>query len=341
MALNITSIFAQPSSTPTIFSAMQPTVSQSLPTIFTALQSPTVAQPQSIQQILNTQSYNTKKNNFITNIANDIKYVANGQKQPKQNWEKVVAYSAQTGKPLSITLDNKNNVIANYQSANNPMENLALQDVDNIAQKIQANDKNITMLNNLSNAEYKLQDIAKYVATPTEQWQRDGVNLIQANKPMKISLDSKGNLQVQDQLTDPMNNLSPQDQKSLRAAVASIPNIIGKGTYTKSWQVDASNFAANKLPYYLDIDPITHQISAKENNATNIVPSFLNTPPYPDLGTNKQWEKDAAKMIQNKTPFYLDFSKGTPKPMELNAKNLISQLNPPTTPTANILSILA
>ena len=292
--------------------------------IFTVFKKPT----QTIDQILKGQQYNNTKNNYISNIASRIQALANGQLTPKASWEKVVGYAAQTGKPLSISFDSKNQPQADVQLASDFMQMNVLKDIDTISQKLQANQKNTKMLNELSNSEFTISSVASGLIQPTADWQTQGAALLNAGKPFNTYLDTNGNIAVQDQLLDPMTNLDAGSQKILRHAVATIPSIISNQTYTQSWQVDAYEFNKQKTPYHLNIDPITKQISAVENSAANIVPSFLKDPPYPDLKLDTQWKKDAASMIKSGKAFTVDFTNNKTSVKEINAKNLINILNP-------------
>jgi hypothetical protein len=165
------------------------------------------------------------------------------------------------------------------------------------------------------------------------------------HQPFKISLDSTGNLQVTEQLTDSMSDLTPTQQTLLRKAVETIPGMISKDTPTTSWQIDAQNYDSAGIPYYLDIDPVTNKISAKENSADNITSSFLKTEPYPDIGDNTALLKQVATYVKKKQAYFLDFdSTGKIVAKALTATNLekYNQTSTTTSSTAgSIVSLFA
>jgi len=215
----------------------------------------------------------------------------------------------------------------------------AMTDIATMAGKIEANAKNSTWLADLSGAGNDLSLIHSGALTPQSSWEQQGALLMETHQPFKISLDSTGNLQVTGQLTDPMTDLTPTQATLLRKAVETIPSMINNNTPTTSWQIDAQNYDQSGVPYYLDIDPITNRISAKQDSGTNITPDFMNTPPYPDVGDNTPLLKQAATFIQNKQAFLLDFdTTGKIVAKALTATNLEKYNNPSQTPSSGALS---
>ena len=269
----------------------------------------------SIQSILNQQKVTAQTNSIYANVAAHVTALQNGQIQPTNDWEKVTDYAAQTGQPVVITLDSKGQVqalpqsqadLSKYNIDQQQQIQQAISDVSTMAQKIQANAKNTTWLNDLAGAANDLSLIHSDALQAQSSWEQQGSLLMTEHQPFKISLDSTGNLQITEQATDPMTDLSPNQQKLLRAAVQTIPKMIRSDTPTTSWQIDAQSYDKSGTPYYLDIDPVTNQISAKENSAANITPDFMKTPPYPDIGDKTPLLKQAAAFIQKKQAFFLD-----------------------------------
>jgi hypothetical protein len=309
--------------------------------IFTALGASSSTSGSSIQGVLDQQKVTSQTNAIFTNVAARITAMQKGSLQPTADWEKVTDYAAQTGQPVVVSLNSKGQVQAvpqsqadlsqfNVQQQNQLQQ--AMSSIATMAGKIQGNAKNSTWLADLSGAENDLSLIHSGALTAQSSWEEQGSLLMATHEPFKISLDSTGNLQVTEQLTDPMTDETPTQAQLLRKAVETIPGMISKGTPTTSWQIDARSYDQAGTPYYLDIDPVTNQISAKEDSGTNITPSFMNTAPYPDIGDNTPLLKQAATFIKNKQAFVLDIdTTGKIVAKALTATNLEKYNNPSQT----------
>jgi len=203
------------------------------------------------------------------------------------------------------------------------------------------------MVSELNNASADLQGVysgALIAQTSTpNNWEQNGVLLMRQNKPMVISLDAKGNLTVQDQALADMSDLTFTQQKLLRAAAEHISDVIASGNVDMvptsrnpnivqpaNWQLDAMNLASQGIPFTLSIDKVTNQISAQEASGPNIMPDFLKTKPFPNLGAVTPLLQQAADLIQNNKPFFLDFDQTgqTVVAKELTAPNLITYNTP-------------
>jgi hypothetical protein len=301
----------------------------------------------SIQSILNQQKVTSQTNSIYTNVANRLTAMQNGQYQAQADWEKVADYAMQTGQPVAISLDSKGQVqalpqsqadLSKYSTAQQNQLYQAMNDISTMASKIQGNKKNDTMVADLNGAAADLSNVATGQLAAQSQWESQGQMLMAIHHPFTISLDSNGNLQVQDQVTSSMDNLPANQQTLLRSALETIPSMIANGTPSTSWQADAESYDQNAIPYYLSIDPITNQISAKEDSGQNITPSFMNTEPYPDIGDNTPLLKTVASYIQSDTPYFLDFdATGKIVAKQATAQNLI-KYNTPATATAQPLT---
>jgi len=113
--------------------------------------------------------------------------------------------------------------------------------------------------------------------------------------------------------------------------------------------LQAESYANQGIPFYLSIDPTTSIISANENSAANITPSFLNTPPYPDIGDNSPALKQAATFIQAGQAYFftVDNKTGQIGAVQATAQNIETYNKPSTTATAastqagSVLSLFA
>ena len=338
----------------------------------------------SISSILQQQKVTTQKNQIYTTVAQRLAALQAGSLQPSANWEKVAAYSMQTGQPMTVALDSKGQVqvtpqaqadLSKFNAGQQKILTDTMKAVATMAGKITANKTNQGMIDKLAGAENDLNGVfvgalSPQASTPNN-WEQLGVQLMQLNKPFTISLDSQGNLQVQDQAMTPDPSLPADQQTILQKAAQTLPNVLSpSGLITTQWQSDAAAFAKNGVPFHLEIDtsnldygpktdaygwpvdaagkrtsvtgqPAVHKngvpgVKAVENSADNITPAFLNDTPYPDIGANSPALKQAAALIKAGKPFFLDFDKGghvTAK--EATAQNII-QYNAPAGSTASL-----
>ena len=307
--------------------------------------------PQSVQTILNAQKVNNSKNDIYNNAAQRLAAMQAGNYTPTADWEKVAGFAMAKGKPVVVSIDTTGNVQAQLQSESslakfNPqLQQQILQldsDADLMAQKIQANATNDSWVKKLTGAENDLYQVYNgeiAAQTTTENnWEQQGVLYMQMKRPFKIELDANGNLVSQDQATDPqLANLPYTLQQKLSAAVQSIPTTLSNGTATQDWELQAQQYANSGTPYYLDIDPSTGILSAKENSADNITPSFLKSAPYPDVGDDSPALKQAADFIKSGTAYFFDVdSTGQIGAKEANVHNLTQYNTTTTSPTSTL-----
>ena len=348
----------------------------------------------SVGSILQQQKVTNSKNGIFANVAQRLDYIQQGKYQPKSDWEKVAGYAMQTGQPMVAYIDSKGKVQAQPQSEAdlskyNPQQQTkilnAINDIAVMAGKIQGNKTNQGLIDKLQGAESDLTGVFTGQLPPQTgagtEWESQGVQMMTMNKPFRISLDGKGNLQVADQATESRPDLPADQQKVLQAAAASLPTILGgDGIVTAMWQADAQAMAKSGVPFHLEVDPYTLDFSpmtdkygfavdasgvrtlgtgnqpahhngtpsivVKENNGDNIVPTFLKTPPYSDIGDKSPMMKAAADFIQKGKAFFLDFGPTGLMAKEATAQNLIKYNTPTQTASSglgagSILSLLA
>jgi len=338
----------------------------------------------SIASILQQQKVATQTNKIFTAVAQRLTALQSGQVQPSADWEKIAAYGMQTGQPVAVSLDSKGQVqaapqaqadLSKFNAAQQRTLTTTMADIATMAAKITANKTNQGLIDKLNGAENDLNGVYTGAldaqASTPNNWEQQGVQMMRLKKPFLISLDAQGNLQVQDQAVTTNTSLSMDQQVVLRTAAQNLPKILGSnGLITQQWQADASSFAANGIPYHLEIDktvrdyspktdaygwPVdqngqrsvvsglpsarnngTPLIKAVENSGANITPAFLNDTPYPDIGANTPALKQAATLIQAGKPFFLDFDKGGHVVVkEATAQNLITY-NTPAGSTASL-----
>ncbi|CAA7617357.1 hypothetical protein MCP1_20190 [Candidatus Terasakiella magnetica] len=311
--------------------------------LFSALAGNGSATPKTTEGILQEQRITQARNGIYTNAGQRLAYIKAGTYQPKAEWEKVAGYLMAKGQPVVVTLDSAGQVQAQAQaeadlSKYNVQQQAvllrAIDDVQTMAQKIKANQTNDKWLKKLAGAADDLTAVATFLLPPqakTENnWEASGVQMLNAHRPFKISLDAKGQLQAIDQTQDPMTDLPYSMQTKLRAAVEGLPAAIEATDVSEKYKADAMVFDKAKTPFYLEIDKTTGIISAKANTAANITPKFLKTAPYPNVGDKGPLMQKAAEMIKAGAAYFLDIdTTGSVVAKEATPPNIIT-LNSPS-----------
>lgn len=293
---------------------------------------------QNINQLLNQQQYNQKRNGILTEVANRMGYIRSGQLEPSSDWEKVAAYAMETGQPMVASLNDKGQVEATPQADSdlsrfNPMQQKllyeAMDQVSEMSAKIRGNKENDKLINKLENANDLIQAFSSGLMAPKASWETEANLLMTMKTPFTIALDNKGEIMIQDQTTADFGSMPIEQQKILRKAATDVRTALQTGNYNALWQADAKTFADSNVSFHLEVDSITHAISAVENKGSNIVPAFLREAPYPNIGDDTPWKKEAAQMIKDGKPFFLDFDQtGKLAIKEATAPNLIKYSSP-------------
>jgi hypothetical protein len=272
----------------------------------------------SIQSILNNQQTQQTRTQFFNNVANYLKALQTGQITPGANtptWQTNAAYLQKTGQPFVVTVDNKGQPqvalesdadLSRYTPAEQVILSQAFGTLSTMAQKIQANTTNQNWLDTLNGVEPTLQAIHQGYGVPQPGWEQQATSLAAIGSPFKVVLDGKGNLTIENQFLGQFSDASATAEPILAAAVGQLQTALRSGITTTAWESQALTYANQGQDYYLDVDPVTNNIVVKTNSGANIVPSFLKTPPYSNIGANTPWLQQAAGFIQQGTGFYLD-----------------------------------
>lgn len=223
----------------------------------------------STDQLLAKQQVDQKRNGILTEVANRLSYIQSGQLEPSADWEKVAAYSMETGQPMVAYLNDRGQVEAMPQSDSdlsryNTMQQNQLYDaMDQIAEmsaKIRGNKENDKLLNKLEHANDYIQAFANGQLTPQDGWEMEATRLMTTKTPFTIALDNKGEIMIQDQVTADYGTMPIEQQKILRDAATQLRTALQTETYTKLWQADAKTYAENNISFHLEVDSITNEI---------------------------------------------------------------------------------
>lgn len=308
-----------------------------------------------IGSLTRQQKTDQARNRMYSEAALRMSYMQQGRYDPVADWEKVASYAMQTGQPVTVSLNSQGRLeavtqadsdLSRFSVAQQKQLSQAFSDLQEVAGKIKANKTNDTWVQTLEGANTVLNGIASGALSAQSDWERTGSSLLATGTPFKIALDDKGQITIKEQSLELAPDLPIESQLKLRDAAQGLSQTLSSGLVTEVWEADAKSMFEAGVGFYLDIDPVTQEISAKENSGTNIVPKFLRDPPYPDIGADTKWKQTAASLIQDGKPFFLDFDQGghiTAK--EATAANLI-QYNKPVNQIGSlgngaVLSLLA
>lgn len=308
-----------------------------------------------VDSIVRQQKTEQTRNRIYSDAALRLGYMQEGRYDPKADWEKVAAYAMETGQPVTVSLSSSGRIEAVPQSdsdlsrfglAQQKQLAQAFGELQEMAGKIKANETNDKWVKTLDGASTVLTGIASGAIAAQSDWERTGSTMTTAGQPFKIALDDKGQITIKDQMLETFGDLPLTAATKLRDAVHGIQDVLRTGMVTEDWQADAQSYMQAGIPYYLDIDPVTNELSAKQNSGDNIVPKFLRDPPYSDVGANTKWKKQASEFISSGKAFFLDFDKGgNLLAKEASAANIIQYSKPPSynqgLGAGSILSLLA
>ncbi len=293
---------------------------------------------ESIDAAINKGSIERSRNNFMTIMANRINAFATDRLQPKENWELSAAYLAKTSQPMVLQISDKGKPevvrqrdadMSKFSGVQQSRLNKAMDQLDQLIIKQNANLVNQGLRTKLEDAAYSLEQITKGKQQPTQDWELQGKLLTTNLTPVKLGLTSDGNVVVADQTKSALLDVAPEKRGRLKEILGEWQDATTSGIYTQMWQVEAKVQVDLGQSFYFDVNDIGEPV-VKSNTAANVTPSFLNEDPYPNLGANTKWQKDALAFAAKGTPFFLDIdSAGQVITRQVTAQNVINFNKPP------------
>ena len=242
---------------------------------------------QTIQQLTQNQGIQTQKNSIYQSIADQVNAIATGQIQPSADWEKLGGYYAGTGTPFVISLDSKGQPAitsqdqmdaSRYSVTQRSVLTNAITTLQNLQPQIQANANYDNLQNQWNSISVNLVDIKYNNMVATTDWQQEAATIMASNHPISFSLDTSGNVTVQDQTTSTFQDQAPSVRNVLvsasRIAADAVSTDMSYNQYLAqgaspqqaiqdkesqysqySWVQDASSYASMGIPYTLGVDP--------------------------------------------------------------------------------------
>lgn len=290
----------------------------------------------SLDAIINQGKIETSKNNIFTNAAARIAAMSAGTYEGKEDWEISAAYLSKTGQPFFVSIDDKTGGVVVTRQRDSEMENYtqaqrdrltaAMDTLDQLVVKQTSNMTNQALKTKLSDAADTLAGITTNKQTASEDWQFKADILAKNLVPFKLGLDNDGNIVSLDQTKGQFgSDVDAAEKLKLQDIVAQWQEAVSTGIYTEMWMVEAKSAGDLGESFYFDVDAGGQPV-VRQNTAENVVPDFLNEDPYPNLGAEAQWQKDALSFNASGTAFYLDIDPQTQGIVakELTAQNIIT-----------------
>lgn len=291
---------------------------------------------ESLDAIINQGKIETSKTNIFTNAATRLAAMTSGQYTGTADWEVSASYLSKTGQPFFVSIDaetggvvvtrQRDSDLENYTQVQKERLTAAMDKLDGLVVKQNANLTNQGLVTTLENAAYDLEQIGTRAQTPTESWQFSANILRQSMVPFKLALDADGNITTLDQTKGQYgDDVTPAEKLRLQEIVAQWQEAVSTGIYTEMWQIEAKTSADLGESFYFDVDAAGDPV-IRQNTAANVVPEFLKEDPYPDLGADAQWQQDALAFAASGTAFFLDIDPQTQAVVakELTAQNIIT-----------------
>lgn len=305
---------------------------------------------ESLDAIINQASIERSRNNFLTIMSNRINAFAKGQIQPKEDWELMASYLSKTGQPMivSISDDGKPEItrlrdsdLSKFNTVQKDKLTKALDQLDQLIVKQNANMVNQGLRYKLEDAAASLSKITLGKQLATEQWQIQAKSMMANLTPMKLGLTADGEVVASDQTKSALLDTPPEKRERLREVIGQWQAAAESGIYMEMWQVEAKVLNDQGKSFYFELDAGGQPV-VKENTPENIVPSFLKEDPYPNLGANQKWQKDALAFAAQGTPFMLDIDMtGQVVARQINAQNVINFAKPPFYQQQNVGAVVS
>ncbi len=291
---------------------------------------------ESLDAIINQGKIEASKTSIYTNAAARIAAMTAGTYTGTADWEVSASYLAKTGQPFFVSIDSstggvtvtrqRDSDLENYNQAQKDRLAAAMDQLDQLVVKQNANLTNEALKTKLQTAADDYQQIENYGSAATESWQYSA-NVMRSNMvPFKLALDADGNVTTLDQTKGQYgDDVDAVKKLKLQNIVSQWQDAVSTGIYTELWQVEAKSAADLGDSFYFDLDNAGN-IKVQSNTADNVTPDFLNEDPYPKLGADAQWQKDALAFAKAGTAFYLDIDPQTQGIVakELTAQNIIT-----------------
>lgn len=297
---------------------------------------------QAIKAIIQQGDYTNQKNSYLSNVAKNLSAVISGQIKPETDWQKVGVYLAQTGNPLSITLDEKGQLqvtsqassdLAKFSDAQKNRLYDAIDSLTSLVEKQQANQKSQALVTKLQDAADTIQYIQSGgLVDASQPWQLQVKPLLKNLVPFKVSLDANGNEIINDQTKSLFLDLPADKRDAMKQVISDWSNAVATGLYTKPWMIEAKSDMDLGHSVYFELDAANNPV-VKENIKDNVVPDFMKEDPFPNLTRNLQdWQKAALEFAANQKPYFLDIDPTTQKIVakEATAQNVVQYSTVPS-----------
>lgn len=299
-----------------------------------------------LQQALDGMKATASRQRIMSGAIGRINGVADGSITPEADWEKTGGYMATFGMPFMLSISQVGKVEVTPQedtvktlpiSQQSKLTN-ALSRLDDVRKAYDEESTKEQLKNTLLYAVSQIIKMDTQYLPAKDQWEKDFQTAKTIGRPMMVTLDKSGNLQVTDQINSNFNYVEDDDKRlKLQMAGAKLNNILnGNASATELWQYEALGNRSSKTDYFLDVDDsgnIVVRNNTDSKTSNSLLPSYLDSqkttkyyivPDYlQDAGDydkiyKSSWEKDAMALYAEKKPYYLDVQGSQVKAKQLD-----------------------
>lgn len=322
-----------------------------------------------IRATLDASGYEANRSQIINIALNRIRGIVQNVIQPSSEWETKAGYLTSTAQPFKLIVTSSGKITTDAQVESDLFEysvrdreklKKAIGDLKDIASQVDLQNTKDNLRYTLQAANLKAADMEDNYFPANTKWEKD-FNLYRSlGQPVKLSLDSDGNVVAVNQLDhDFMEVEDDTKRQKLQQASFDLKLILqGKKSATESWQYSALGYKSEGQNYFLDTDE-NGDVVVRQNQdvkkSTSIIPSwirdtigysptefynvpdFLKTKPEDRISYKESWQKDAIDLYQAKKPFYLDVVGGKIVAKENNYVNVLRESQRATQATDPLL----
>ncbi len=286
-----------------------------------------------INQILENAKLDNNRQQIMRGAALRIRGIAEGTVAPKEVWEKVAGFLAQTGQPFTYSVSQAGEIEIQQQSVDDlsfvplgqrPSMRAALQRLDEVRKEVDTINTKANLRNRLLDAVDRIGKLQQF-APPDAQWERDFNLYRKLGQPVMIGLNPSGDVRAINQLNSNFDYVEDPNKRLLLQNASRDLNSILKGekSATETWHYSALGNKIAGDDYFLDVND-SNQVVVRRNTAKrgvsttqpayqqtgqadyHIIPDFLKVSREDNNIFKADWERQAADMILSKKPFHLD-----------------------------------
>jgi hypothetical protein len=274
---------------------------------------------------------------------------------PNEEWEKTAAFLSFSGQPFKLTLDDGGSIVIDAQVESKLVEYSIAQrgqiqrGIESLNDVFANVDKASTKEGLRTKLDYAIVRVAnmRLHFPAKDKWEHDFKFQEILGNPVKIQLNSNGDLIAENQLNSDFSNYEGGDRIKMQQAASKLKSIMkGDAVATELWQHTAMAYRQSKDDYFLSLDDSGNIKILQNKKIDDVTPDFLKASDDDKVTSPIKWIQDAINLYEQEKSFFLDFDPSGQNLVvrENNFINVTGQYDPIRTAfdiSAAQLSILA